>query len=195
MSRIALFILSIVVIATPPATAQVQNRTAVFAGGCFWCMEAEYKSLKGIDSVISGYTGGTTANPTYKTISQGDTGHVEAIKVSYDPNQITYQRLLEIFWSNVDPTDDEGQFCDKGSQYRAGIFTQDDEQKTLAETSKAEAQKRFNTPIATFIRPAATFYPAEDYHQDYYIKNKTRYKLYKQACGRDERLKELKATK
>ena len=167
------------------------EKTATFAGGCFWCMQGEFAAIPGVSKVMAGYTGGTTANPTYEQVSSGMTGHVEAIEVTYDPAKVRYQQLLDIFWRNVDPTDPYGQFCDKGSQYRAGIFTHDDEQKKLAEASKEKVKGMFAQDIATVIKPASTFYPAEDYHQDYYIKNKTRYNMYRLGCGRDERLEEL----
>lgn len=168
------------------------NRTATFAGGCFWCMHGEFAAIPGVTRVVSGYTGGRTPNPTYEQVSRGDTGHVEAIEVTFDPAQVTYQKLLDVFWENIDPLDPYGQFCDKGTQYRAGIFTHDAEQKKLAETSRAAMTEKFKQPVATVIADATTFYPAEDYHQDFYIKNKTRYKMYRLGCGRDERLEELK---
>jgi peptide-methionine (S)-S-oxide reductase len=168
-----------------------QMKTATFAGGCFWCMEGEFANLPGILKVTSGYTGGNIKNPTYEQVSSGTTGHFEAIEIQYDPNKISYEKLLSIFWQNIDPLDEYGQFCDKGSQYRAGIFYHDEEQKKQAETSKEAVKKQFAQPVATIIQPAAEFYPAEDYHQEYYIKNKTRYKLYRIGCGRDARLEEL----
>lgn len=171
------------------------THTATFAGGCFWCMEPEFKNLDGVSSVVSGYTGGQVKNPTYEQVSRGGTGHVEAIEITYDPEKIAYAQLLDIFWKNIDPLDEFGQFCDKGSQYRAGIFTHDDEQKKLAEQSKGAMAKQFKKPIATIIAPATVFYPAEDYHQDYYIKNKIRYKMYRMGCGRDARLEELRGDK
>ncbi len=167
------------------------QQTATFAGGCFWCMHSEFAVVPGVSKVVSGYTGGTTSNPTYEQVSLGGTGHVEAIQVTYDPAKVSYQQLLDIFWRNVDPLDEYGQFCDKGTQYRAGIFYHDDEQKKLAEASKEKVKGMFKQPVATVIKPASTFYPAEDYHQEYYIKNRMRYKMYRMGCGRDERLKEL----
>ena len=169
------------------------SKTATFAGGCFWCMHAEFAQVAGVSKVLSGYTGGTTKNPTYEQVSSGTTGHVEAIQVTYDPAKVTYQQLLDIFWSNIDPLDEYGQFCDKGSQYRAGIFYHDEEQKKLAEASKEKVKAKFRQPVATVISPAAEFWPAEDYHQDYYIKSRARYKMYRYGCGRDQRLEELKA--
>ena len=166
--------------------------TATFAGGCFWCMDSEFAGIDGVSKVVSGYTGGTVKNPTYEEVSSGTTGHVESIEVTYDAAKVSYAKLLEIFWENVDPLDEYGQFCDKGSQYRAAIFYHDDAQKKLAEASLEEMKKKFKQPVATQIREASEFWPAEDYHQDYFIKNKMRYKMYRMGCGRDARLEELK---
>jgi peptide-methionine (S)-S-oxide reductase len=168
--------------------------TATFAGGCFWCMEKPFDELDGVLSTTSGYTGGTKTNPTYAEVSAGGTGHVEAVEVVYDPAKVNYDTLLEVFWKNVDPVDDRGQFCDKGSQYRAKIFAHGDEQQTLAEQSKRSlnAEPKFAaTPIVTAIEPAQTFYPAEDYHQNYYLTHPVRYRFYRTACGRDQRLAEV----
>ncbi|HEU5047908.1 MAG TPA: peptide-methionine (S)-S-oxide reductase MsrA [Rickettsiales bacterium] len=166
-------------------------KQATFAGGCFWCMQGEFQQIPGVSKVVAGYTGGHTKNPTYEQVSEGDTGHFEAIEVTYDPQKVSYQKLLDVFWENVDPLDEYGQFCDKGSQYRAGIFYHDSEQQSLAEHSKEKVKAMFKQPVATIIGPASEFYPAEDYHQDFYIKNRTRYKQYRTGCGRDARLKEL----
>lgn len=166
---------------------------AIFAGGCFWCMEPQFANIPGVKHVRSGYTGGKVVNPTYEQVSEGGTGHVEAIEVVYDPTQVSYQKLLNIFWDNIDPFDPEGQFCDKGSQYHAGIFTDSDEQKKLAEASREAIAKKFGKPVATVIKPADTFYPAEDYHQEFYIKSKDHYKRYRNGCGRDARLEELRS--
>lgn len=168
-----------------------QQELATFAGGCFWCMEPEFHNIDGVSNVVSGYTGGSVANPTYEQVSRGNTGHVEAIEVTFDPAKVSYEKLLQIFWSNVDPLDPYGQFCDKGSQYRAGIFTHSQEQKKLAEASALKIREKHKKDLATFIRDAETFYPAEDYHQEYFIKNKVRYKMYRMGCGRDARLEEL----
>lgn len=168
----------------------VTNETATFAGGCFWCMEPEFKT-EGVSKVVSGYTGGRNSNPTYQEVAFGNTGHVEAIQVTYDPALISYEKLLKIFWSNVDPLDPDGQFCDKGEQYLAGIFYHGAEQKRLAEESLKSVGEKLGKPVTTFIREAVEFYPAEDYHQEYYIKSKTRYKMYRDGCGRDKRLEEL----
>lgn len=164
---------------------------AIFAGGCFWCMEAEFQDTKGVISVTSGYTGGTVPNPTYEQVAHEDTGHAEAIEVLYDPKQITYQQLLEIYWGNIDPTDAGGQFYDRGDSYRTAIFYLDEEQHKLAEASKQKVAEKLGKPIATEITAASTFYPAETYHQDYYQKNETHYKAYKKGSGREEKLKKL----
>ena len=169
---------------------------ATFAGGCFWCMEPPFEQLPGVISVTSGYTGGQKANPTYQEVSSGSTGHAEAVEIVYDPAKISYSRLLDVFWRNIDPLDATGQFCDKGQQYRSAIFYHDDEQQRLAEASKLvlEQSGRFNQPIVTTIVPATIFYAAEDYHQHYYQKNPVRYKFYRYSCGREQRLEELWGT-
>lgn len=179
--------------ASPPSAAQTELAKATFAGGCFWCMEHPFDALDGVVSTTSGYIGGHKANPTYREVSAGTTGHAEAVEVVYDPRKVSYEKLLEVFWVNVDPTDAGGQFCDRGSQYRTGIFYYTDEQKRLAEASEAALAKSkpFKEPIVTKISQATTFYPAEAYHQDYYLKNPVRYKFYRTGCGRDARLKAL----
>ncbi len=166
---------------------------ATFAGGCFWCMEHPYDELDGVISTTSGYTGGSTKNPTYQQVSAGITGHTEAVQIKYDPRKITYQELLAVFWPNIDPTTSDRQFCDRGSQYRPGIFYHGTDQKRLAEESKThiEHTKTFPEPVVTEITQATEFYPAEKYHQDYYLKNPLRYKLYRHGCGRDRRLEQL----
>lgn len=176
--------------AKPPPAGQA---VATFAGGCFWCMEPPYDKLDGVLSTTSGYIGGTKKNPTYQEVSSGGTGHTEAVRIVYDPKKVSYEKLLEVFWMNVDPTDAGGQFCDRGSQYRTGIFVHDDEQRKLAEASKAALAKSkpFKEPIVTEIVPAGDFWVAEDYHQDYYVKNPLRYKYYRTGCGRDQRLRTL----
>jgi peptide-methionine (S)-S-oxide reductase len=167
--------------------------TAVFAGGCFWCEETAFEGLPGVFSVTSGYTGGTVKNPSYEEVSSGVTGHAESVQVIYDPAKISYVQLVEAFWHNVDPLDARGQFCDKGTQYRSAIFYKDEEQRKAAEESKRklEEEPRFKGKIATQIVPASAFYPAEEYHQDYYKKNPVHYQAYRLGCGRDRRLKEL----
>ncbi|MGB2817098.1 MAG: peptide-methionine (S)-S-oxide reductase MsrA [Burkholderiaceae bacterium] len=180
---------------TPPPKSMAGPRVAVatFAGGCFWCMEPPFDKLDGVLSTISGYTGGTVQNPTYEQVSAGRTGHAEAVQVTYDPSKVTYEKLLDVFWHNIDPTVKDRQFCDIGSQYRSGIFAHDAEQRRLAEASKAglERTKPFQGAIVTEITNAGAFYPAEEYHQDYYLKNPVRYRYYRAGCGRDARLKEL----
>ena len=169
------------------ATAQ-ELAKATFAGGCFWCMEPPFDKLDGVVSTTSGYIGGRTENPTYEQVSAGTTGHTEAVEVVYDTRKISYTQLLEVFWVNIDPLTANAQFCDTGSQYRSGIFTHDETQRRLAETSKEAVAKRLAKPIVTEITPASKFWPAEEYHQDYYKKNPIRYKVYRTSCGRDRRL-------
>lgn len=166
---------------------------ATFAGGCFWCMEPPFDELDGVLSTTAGYIGGHKKNPTYAEVSGGGTGHAEAVEVLYDPKKISYGKLLEVFWRNIDPTTPNRQFCDVGSQYRTAIFYHDEEQRRLAQQSKEELQnsKRLKESIVTEIVPAGAFYPAEAYHQDYYRKNPIRYKFYRYTCGRDQRLQEL----
>ena len=165
---------------------------ATFAGGCFWCMESEFQELPGVLSVVSGFTGGRKQNPTYEEVSAGGTGHTESILITYEPAKISYARLLDVFWRNIDPTDKGGQFCDRGSQYRSGIFVHSPEQKKLAEDSKQRLIASKKLPaVYTPIDPATRFWPAEDYHQDYYSRNPIRYNYYRYGCGRDRRLEEL----
>ncbi len=177
----------------PAQTPQPGLEKATFAGGCFWCMEPPFDKLPGVVSTTSGYTGGTKPNPTYEEVSSGRTGHAESVEVLYDPKKISYEKLLDAFWHNIDPTVRDRQFCDVGTQYRTAIFVHNDEQRRVAERSKAELQKTkpFKQDIVTPIVPASTFYPAEQYHQDFYKKNPIRYKFYRDGCGRDARLKEL----
>jgi peptide-methionine (S)-S-oxide reductase len=176
---------------TPAAGAAPAK--AVFAGGCFWCMEPPFDELDGVLKTTSGYTGGSTPNPTYEQVSNGGTGHAEAIEIEYDPAKISYGKLLDVFWHNIDPLTKDAQFCDHGAQYRSAIFYRDETQRRLAEESKQqiERSKRFDRPIVTQIVAAGPFYPAEEYHQDYYEKNPVRYKYYRWGCGRDRRLHEL----
>ncbi len=195
ISKIAIALAGLVLgaaaLAAEPAAPVKTNATAVFAGGCFWCMEPPYDELTGVVSTTSGYTGGRKLNPTYHEVSAGGTGHFEAVQIAYDPAKVGYEKLLEVFWRNVDPLDGGGQFCDRGDSYKTAIFYQNEEQKRLAERSKAEIEQRLGKKVATPILPAATFYAAEDYHQDYYIKNPLRYKYYRYSCGRDQRLEKL----
>lgn len=166
---------------------------ATFAGGCFWCMQAPFDVLPGVISTTSGYTGGAKKNPTYQEVSSGNTGHAEAVQIIYDPKKVTYEKLLEVYWRNTDPTVKNQQFCDVGSQYRTGIFTHDEAQKKAADASKAALQKTkpFTGEVLTEITTASEFYPAEEYHQDYYKKQPIKYKFYRAGCGRDDRLKAL----
>ena len=170
------------------AYAAEKLEKATFAGGCFWCMEPPFEKLDGVVAVVSGYTGGHTVSPTYKDVSGGGTGHAEAIQITYDPARITYEELLDVFWRQIEPTDPDGQFVDRGRQYRSAIFYHTDEQKRLAEISRAalEESGRFKNPIVTEIEKASTFYRAEDYHQDYYQKSAIRYKFYRHRSGRDQ---------
>ena len=172
----------------PPGMA-----VATFAGGCFWCVESDFDKVPGVTETISGYTGGGKANPTYQEVSSGTTGHAESVQVIFDPKKVTYEKLLDTFWVSVDPTVKDRQFCDSGNQYRTAIFYNDESQRKAAEASKAalEKSKPFKEPIVTQIVAAGPFYPAEDYHQDYYMKNPVRYQIYRSGCGRDARLKEL----
>lgn len=176
--------------ATPPAA---RNAVAIFAGGCFWCMEPPFDKLPGVKSTTSGYIGGRVANPSYEQVSAGGTGHAEAVQVVYDPAKVSYATLLGVFWRNIDPVAVDRQFCDAGDQYRSAIFTVGAGQQRQAEASKRalQASKRFAAPIATQVVAATTFYPAENYHQDYYRKNPVRYKFYRASCGRDKRLEQL----
>ena len=173
-------------------TSQATADKAIFAGGCFWCMESDFEKLEGVTDVISGFTGGTLENPTY---SGNHTGHYEAVEITYDPKKVTYQGLLEHFWVNIDPFDDRGQFCDKGFSYLSAIFVADEKERELAELSKQSVITQFpNQKVVTPILPTTTFYPIkgnESYHQDYYKNNAVRYKLYRWNCGRDQRLKEI----
>jgi len=183
-----------------PALAQTSSQPqaspnglakATFAAGCFWCTEADFDKVPGVVSTTSGYTGGTTKNPTYQQVSAGVTGHAEAVEVLYDPTKVTYEQLLDHYWKNVDPLTADRQFCDVGNQYRPVIFYHDEAQKRAAEASKARVQKLFKEPVVVQIVPAGPFYRAEEYHQDYYKKNEVRYKYYRFGCGRDRRLQLL----
>jgi peptide-methionine (S)-S-oxide reductase len=198
--RLAAFVVAVLpfppaAVGQAPATSAVVqgNAVATFAGGCFWCMEPPFDKLPGVLETTSGYTGGRKRNPTYEEVSAGSTGHTEAVQVRYDPTRISYDRLLEVFWRNIDPTVKDRQFCDVGSQYRAAIFVHDDAQRRAAEASRAalDRTKPFKQAIVTPIETAGDFWPAEEYHQDYYVKNPLRYSYYRTGCGRDRRLAEL----
>jgi peptide-methionine (S)-S-oxide reductase len=193
MLTIAMMGLAVMLISVTTVTAATNLEKATFAGGCFWCMEHPFDEIPGVVSVTSGYTGGQKKNPTYEEVSAGGTGHAESVQIIYEPAKISYEKLLKIFWHNIDPTAKNRQFCDSGHQYRSAIFYHNEEQLRLALQSKAELEKNktFREPVVTEIAPATEFYPAEDYHQHYYKKNPIRYKYYRLSCGRDHRLKEL----
>ena len=186
-----------------PSAGSADTRTAVFAGGCFWCVEADFEKVQGVIEVISGYTGGNLANPTYKQVVAGGTGHWEAVRIDYDPDRVSFERLLHLFFRSIDPTDDGGQFCDRGHSYTTAIFVSDNDEKIAAETAKAEAEAELGMTVVTPILDALPFYLAEEYHQDYYrkgdlilsrfgpISKKNAYKRYRQACGRDQQIKDL----
>jgi peptide-methionine (S)-S-oxide reductase len=174
-----------------PHAARGADAVAIFAGGCFWCMEPPFEALPGVRSVTSGYTGGSKQDPTYEEVSAGGTGHAEAVQIVYDPAQVSFERLLAVFWRNVDPTVADRQFCDVGSQYRSAIFVHDDAQRKSAEASLAEVEKKLGVPGKTEIVKAGPFYRAEEYHQDYARKNPLRYRYYRHGCGRDARLREI----
>ena len=167
------------------------TETAIFAGGCFWCTEADFEKLPGVTGAVSGYIGGTTESPTYEQVSKGGTGHYEAVRITYDPARVSYAQLLDHYFRTVDPTDSGGQFCDRGESYRTAVFAMDAAQRQSAEAEKAEAAKALSAQVVTPVLPAATFYEAEGYHQDYYKKNPLKYKYYRTRCGRDARLKEV----
>ena len=180
--------------APSPTSSQTQGgglKKATFAGGCFWCMEKPFDELDGVVSTTSGYTGGHTSNPTYGEVSAGRTGHAEAVEILYDASKISYAQLLEVFWRNIDPLTPDGQFCDRGSQYRSAIFYHDDEQERLARESKERLELSGSFKIVTEINPADDFFAAEEYHQDYYKKNPFRYRIYRFGCGRDKRLEQV----
>ncbi len=186
MHRSALLLITFL---TCPVYVLADTATAIFAGGCFWCMESDYEKLDGVTNVVSGFTGGTLQNPTY---SGNHEGHFEAVEVTYDPTLISYRQLLDHFWRSIDPLDNNGQFCDKGASYRSAIFPRNDSERVMAEASKATVAARFNPQtVYTEILDAGTFWPVEDYHQDYSRKNPVRYKYYRWNCGRDQRLEQL----
>jgi peptide-methionine (S)-S-oxide reductase len=177
--------------AQQPAAEAPKPATAIFAGGCFWCVESDFDKVPGVISTISGYIGGRTSNPTYQQVSGGSTGHAEAVEIVFDPAKVSYEKLLDVFWHSIDPLTKDAQFCDHGDQYRSAIFYLGDAQRKQAEKSKAAVQARFKEPIQTEIAAAGTFFKAEDYHQDYHTKNPIRYKFYRFNCGRDARLQQL----
>lgn len=179
--------------ATHASTNSGSSATAVFTGGCFWCVESDFDKVPGVISTTSGYTGGTTPNPTYEQVGSGTTGHAESVEIKFDPSKVSYKQLVEHFWRTIDPTTKDREFCDVGTPYRTAIFAQNAEQLKIAEASKAalEKSKPFSAPIVTEVVKGGSFYPAEDYHQNYYKKNPIRYKYYRYRCGRDVRLKQL----
>ncbi len=180
---------------SPVKPPSAQLATAIFAGGCFWCTEADFEKLAGVVMAESGYTGGQLQNPTYEQVSHGGTGHAESVRVTYNPKQVSYEKLLDYFWHHIDPTVKDQQFCDVGNQYRSAIFYRDESQKKAAKSSKAALERSGKLAhIYTEIVPASTFYLAEDYHQDYYKKNPIRYKYYRHGCGRDARVSEVWGT-
>ena len=189
----SVFLVSLLAAGMAGAASDAKLAKATFAGGCFWCMEEALDKVDGVVSTTSGYTGGRAKDPTYEEVSAGGTGHAESVEVLYDPAKITYAQLLEVFWRNIDPATPDAQFCDHGAQYRSAIFYHDETQKRLAEESKKalEKSKPFKGPVVTEIAPASAFYPAEEYHQNFYEKNPIRYRLYKYNCGRAQRLQEL----
>ena len=197
MSRYASFVAASMLAVVAPhhalAAAGGELAVATFAGGCFWCVESDFDAVPGVVETISGYTGGTVDHPTYQQVSEGGTGHREAVQIRYDPKQVSYERLLHIFWRSVDPTDDGGQFCDRGESYQTAIFVGNDEERRLAGASKETLEQSavLDASVVTPIEPAGEFYPAEDYHQDYYTKNPFRYRYYRFACGRDSRVQQV----
>lgn len=183
---------ALVIILSWPYTAQAaESKIAVFAAGCFWCIEKDYEKHDGVIEAVSGYMGGHTDNPTYKQVSSGGTGHLEVVRVEYDPEILTYKDLLEIFWANVDPFDARGQFCDKGGSYKSAIFYGNAKERELARKSKTYIAEKSGKDVATSIRESTTFYPAEDYHQNYYKINPNKYGFYRWRCGRDSRLEDI----
>lgn len=181
----------LLICAGPTALAMQKSAVATFAGGCFWCMEGPFDKIDGVLSTTPGYIGGHVKNPSYPQVSAGNTGHTEAVQVTYDPGKISYETLLKTFWVNIDPITENAQFCDRGNQYRSGIFYHNESQKHAAEASLQSIKPKFKKPVVTEITMATDFYPAEDDHQDYYMKNPVRYKYYRWRCGRDARLQEL----
>lgn len=194
MRRLLLSLVLIVTaagMAVAQSTSQPGRAVATFAGGCFWCVEADFDKVPGVISTTSGFIGGKVANPTYKQVSGGGTGHAEAVQVVYDPAKVSYQQLLAYYWRHVDPLTKDAQFCDRGREYRTAIFTHGEDQARLAEASRKKVEAQLKQKVATEITPAGTFYPAEDYHQDFYKKNPTKYKFYRWNCGRDQRLEQI----
>ena len=186
-----MFVAAGLLAAVAGGAAAAEPKTAIFAGGCFWCVESDYDKVPGVLDTVSGFTGGTVENPSYKQVTYGGTGHYEAVEVTYDPDRVSYEELVDIFWRTVDPTDGGGQFCDRGDSYRTAVFVADAAEQQAAEASKAEAEAALGQQIVTPVVEAGAFWPAEDYHQDYYEKNPLQYKYYRWRCGRDDRVEEL----
>jgi peptide-methionine (S)-S-oxide reductase len=191
MIRLAALVLGLAIFGIGAAGAQTPTVTATFAGGCFWCVEADFDKVPGVISTTSGYTGGHVANASYQQVSAGGTGHAEAVEVVYDPAKVSYEKLLDWFWHHVDPLAKNRQFCDVGDQYRTAIFVRNDAERRLAEASKKQVAAELKATVYTEIAAAGPFYKAEDYHQDYYVKNPVRYKFYRWNCGRDQRIEEV----
>jgi len=191
--RIGLTAISVVIlaVATSVRVGAQEPKSATFAGGCFWCVESDFDNVPGVLRTTSGYTGGITPTPTYEEVSSGRTRHREAVQITYDPTQVSYEELLTVFWHSVDPTDPGGQFCDRGRSYETAIFVSDEQQRRLAEASKQAAEAELKTMVVTPIEEATPFFPAERYHQDYYKKNPLRYQFYRWSCGRNQRVKEI----
>lgn len=187
----ALMMVALALMTSPASAAGETLDTAIFAGGCFWCVESDFDQVPGVVETTSGYIGGHVANPTYQEVAAKKTGHREAVRVRFDPSRVSYEELLSVFWHTVDPTDGGGQFCDRGEPYETAIFVLDDSQEQAAEKSKTVAEAALGQPLATDIRRASAFYPAEEYHQDYYTKNPLNYRFYRWSCGRNQRVKEL----
>lgn len=189
--RYLFLVLTVLIAAATNLPAENNTAKATFAGGCFWCMEGPFDRFDGVRSTISGYAGGHVKAPTYEEVSSGGTGHAEVVQITYDPEEVSYETLLKVYWSNVDPFDGKGQFCDRGSSYRPAIYYHNDTQRRLAEESRARMSERFDREIAVEIEPVKNYHPAEEYHQNYYEKNPLRYKFYRFRCGRDARLEEV----
>jgi len=194
MPRLLLGLIAALVFAGAAGAQQPERAVATFAGGCFWCVESDFDHVPGVLSTTSGYTGGKVANPTYEQVSAGRTGHAESVEVAYDPRKVSYAQLLDYFWHHIDPTVKDQQFCDHGNQYRTAIFAHNDEERTLAEDSKKKVEAELKKPIYTEIDQAGPFYKAEDYHQDFYLKNPAKYKFYRWNCGRDQRIEQIWGT-
>lgn len=191
MPRLLFGLIAALLFAGAAGAQQPDRAVATFAGGCFWCVESDFDHVPGVLSTTSGYTGGKVANPTYEQVSAGRTGHAESVEVAYDPRKVSYAQLLDYFWHHIDPTVKDQQFCDHGNQYRTAIFVHSDEERKLAEESKKKVEAELKKPIYTEIAQAGPFYKAEDYHQDFYLKNPAKYKFYRWNCGRDQRIEQI----